>query len=480
MTAGTNHKSETMVPRALGNTEQNWCRAVSSGTGITVLALQMDKSPSPENSDLEKILDRVQKSHPLLRSKLHYNPTTKSFSFLAPTAPKIHLEFHDAPPLITNHSPDLSPLHSVLEHEMNSTNWSEPSSFPTDGAEVILATVYKAPPSDDVAAAAKSVVVLRFHTSVCDRTTAVALLRELMELVAEETTAAEDGVGGGGIGKVIKNEREGKTGIENMIPNGMAKKTIWGHGRDMLGYSVSSLRLTNLTFNNTKRPRVSQLVRLQITKHHTALLLAGCKFRGIKLCGALSAAALIAAHSTKLTSDHKLKKKYGVVTLIDCRSLLEPPLSVHHFGFYHSAILNTHTVNGTENFWDLAKACYTEFASYKQSNKHFSDMADLNFLMSKAMENPSLTPSSSLRTSLVTVFEEPVIDNSGEIRKKIGVDDYVGCASTHGVGPSIAMFDTVRDGELDCACVYPSPLHSREQMNDLVDRMKRILIDETC
>ncbi|KAL2229296.1 UNVERIFIED_CONTAM: hypothetical protein Sindi_1909300 [Sesamum indicum] len=118
-----------------------------------------------------------------------------------------------------------------------------------------------------------------------------------------------------------------------------------------------------------------------------------------------------------------------------------------------------------------------DFAHYKKMNKQFSDMADLNFLMSKAIENPSLTPSSSLRTSLLTVFEDRVLDDSNRIQQKIGVEDYVGCASVHGVGPSVAIFDTVRDGKLDCACVYPSPLHSREQMNELIDNVKRILID---
>ncbi|KAI3447448.1 hypothetical protein Pfo_004113 [Paulownia fortunei] len=462
---------ETFVPhaRVLGNTEHNWCRAVSSGTGITVLALQMAKSPS-ETSAFHDILDKLQKSHPLLGSKLHYNPTTKAFSFLkSTTTPQVHIKFHDAPStsqllrsISTKHNSNLSPFHSILEHELNGKNWSDPNSFPCNGIEVLFASVYAL--SDT-----KSVVVLRFHTSICDRTTAASLLRELMELV-------EENIEGGGTQKGIKNEGEGEMGIESLIPSGMSKKTLWAHGRDMVGYSVNSFRLTNLTFQNAKWPRCSEVVRLQMNTQYTTLILAGCNSRGIKLCGALAAAALIAAHSTKIHPDHKLKKKYGVVTLTDCRSILEPPLSTHHFGFYHSAILNIHTVNGTENFWDLAKSCYLDFAHHKKCNKHFSDMADLNFLMSKAIENPSLTASSSLRTSLVSVFEDPEFDSSNQMQRKIGVEDYLGCASVHGVGPSIAIFDTVRDGALDCACVYPSPLHSRDQMNELVDHMSWVLI----
>ena len=59
-------------------------------------------------------------------------------------------------------------------------------------------------------------------------------------------------------------------------------------------------------------------------------ILQGCKSRGIKLCGVLAAAAIIAAHSTKLHSSDT--KKYGVVTLTDCRSILQPPLSPLHYG----------------------------------------------------------------------------------------------------------------------------------------------------
>lgn len=145
-------------------------------------------------------------------------------------------------------------------------------------------------------------------------------------------------------------------------------------------------------------------------------------------------------------------------------------------GFYHSAILNTHDVCG-EPLWDLAKRSYTAYVDAMNSNKHFSDMNDLNFLMCKAIENPGLTPSSSLRTALISVFEDAVIDDSSKVHEELGLEDYVGCASTHGVGPSVAIFDTVRNGKLDCACIYPSPLHSREQIQGLVDDMKRILVE---
>ncbi|KAK4392053.1 hypothetical protein Sango_1983100 [Sesamum angolense] len=102
---GANRNSEPLVPkaRALGNTEQNWCRAVSSGTGIAVLALQMARPPS-QASTLHKILQKLQNSHPLLRSKLCNNLTTnKTLSFHTspptspPQIPRRQINFASAP-----------------------------------------------------------------------------------------------------------------------------------------------------------------------------------------------------------------------------------------------------------------------------------------------------------------------------------------------------------------------------------------------
>lgn len=147
-------------------------------------------------------------------------------------------------------------------------------------------------------------------------------------------------------------------------------------------------------------------------------------------------------------------------------------------GFYHSAILNSHDVKGGEDLWELAKQIYSSFKSAKNNKKHFTDMADLNFLMCKAIENPGLTTSGSLRTSVLSVFEDPIIENSSQLDEAIRLKDFIGCGSIHGVGPSIAIFDTIRDGKLDCSFVYPSPLHSREQMRGFVDEMKRIILED--
>nr|CAD1825869.1 unnamed protein product [Ananas comosus var. bracteatus] len=210
--------------------------------------------------------------------------------------------------------------------------------------------------------------------------------------------------------------------------------------------------------------------------HETRRLLRACRAKGIKLCGAIAAAALIAARSSKQL-ENGCYETYSVVTLIDCRKYLEPVLDKHNVGFFHSAITNTHSIHGGEELWEVAIRCHNSYSNAMSNKKHLTDIGDLNFLMCKAIENPQLTPSSSLRTAIISVFEEPVVYETSDLQKALGVEDYVGCASVHGVGPSIAVFDTIRDEQLDCACVYPAPLHSRKQIEGVVEHMKRILIE---
>ncbi|KAI3830116.1 hypothetical protein L1987_04250 [Smallanthus sonchifolius] len=433
--------------RAVGGTEYSWCRAVPGGTGVTVSALLLSKPP--DLTLLHTCIHKLQISHPILRSKLRFDPSTNSFSFFTPS---------DSPTLQIQTSDLAQPFDLTIEHEMNTNPWvnSNLNNQVTE-ADVMFVSVYPLPDQ-------QWAVVLRLHTAACDRAAAAFLVRELLGLL-----------GGGGEREIVKEEGLGFA-IEDCIPAGKANKPFWARGADMIGYSVNAFRFSNLEFKETGFPNSTQFVRLKIGVEDTDRILSGCKSKGVNLFGLLAAAGFIAARASKDLPDEKWEK-YSLATLIDCRSLLDPVLSDHHVGFYHSAILNSLDIKGGEDLWDLAQKIYTSLTTAKDKNKHFTDMVDLNFLMCKAIENPSLTPSSSLRTSLISVFEEPITESTNQFHKEIGLLDYIGCASVHGVSPSLAIFDSIRDGGLDCACVYPSPTHSREQMQDFVDHMKKILIE---
>ncbi|KAI7740986.1 hypothetical protein M8C21_006897 [Ambrosia artemisiifolia] len=302
--------------RLLGSTEQNWCKAVAGGTGITTLALQVSKEP---NIPLfKKALQKVQNDHPTLNFMLHKNTST-SF-IMNPPIPNIRLNIMDlmktSELLMTITSrysnASVSPLHMILEHELNINEWSDIGSRSScmGAFHLWFANAYTLPDH-------KWVLVLRLHASICDRTTAVSLLKELKEAMTE----------GGGY-----KEKKSNVGIEELIPVGKAKKTLWAHGKDMVTYSVNSLTLTNLKFKDVKSPRRSEVVRLKMSAEDTHKLLAGCKLRGIKLCGALVAATLLAAYTSKRRLSNNSRKKYGLVFLNDCRPHLQPSLSTHEFG----------------------------------------------------------------------------------------------------------------------------------------------------
>lgn len=256
------HVSATSEPRArpVGGTEYSWCRAVPTGTGITVLSLLLSKLPDVQL--LQTALNNLQNSHPILRSKLRFDSSTNSFSFVTPPEPHIQITSFDlslTSQIIRNKEDAVvTPFHLLLEHEMNQNTWSNLSHQQNTESNLFYLSIY-------TLSEAQWAVILRLHTSICDRAAAVGLLRELLELMVEK---------GGGIEREYERIYEVNLGIEDYIPSGKANKPFWARGVDMLGYSLNSFRLANISFLDADSPRYSQVVRLQLNGDETAKLLA--------------------------------------------------------------------------------------------------------------------------------------------------------------------------------------------------------------
>ena len=247
--------------RTLGGTEYSWSKAVPGGTGIAALALLTSKAP--DISRLQTSLQKLQNSHPILKSRLHYsNTTTNTFSFVTSPTPFVRIESYNlstSSKIIGN--PSVSPFEQILEHELNQNTWQDPGRSSNTSSDMFFASMYEIPNE-------RWVLVLRLHVSACDRTTAVSLLRELLVLVKEIDE------GGEGTNNEARNKGEFSSAIEDMVPCGKAKKAMWARGMDMLSYSVNSLRLTNLKFIDTKSPRFTQVVRLRLNQNDTRRVLA--------------------------------------------------------------------------------------------------------------------------------------------------------------------------------------------------------------
>ena len=106
--------------------------------------------------------------------------------------------------------------------------------------------------------------MLRLHTSACDRTAAVALLKGFLREIG--------GGEGGGVDLGLGESEEVSLGIEELIPSGKANKPFWARGVDLLGYSLNSFRLANLEFKDSSSTRHSQVVRLKISTEETERL----------------------------------------------------------------------------------------------------------------------------------------------------------------------------------------------------------------
>ncbi|XP_057789714.1 uncharacterized protein LOC131006582 isoform X8 [Salvia miltiorrhiza] len=89
---------------------------------------------------------------------------------------------------------------------------------------------------------------------------------------------------------------------------------------------ISVLKLILVTFC---RSLLTMLVIMSEILLEWDLIFLRCNSNKIKFSAVLAAAGLIACHASKRFPDEQWEK-YAVVTLMDCRSALDPVLSSHH------------------------------------------------------------------------------------------------------------------------------------------------------
>lgn len=51
--------------------------------------------------------------------------------------------------------------------------------------------------------------------------------------------------------------------IEELVPKGMGDKPFWSRAVDLMGYSLNSMRISNLGFGDVDEERRSEVVRMQ-------------------------------------------------------------------------------------------------------------------------------------------------------------------------------------------------------------------------
>ncbi|KAM0051385.1 putative chloramphenicol acetyltransferase-like domain superfamily [Helianthus debilis subsp. tardiflorus] len=231
-----------VVSRPVGGTEYSWCKAVPGGTGVSILAFLFSKQP--DISHLQSCIHKLQNSHPILRSKLWFDPATSGYSFVTPV---------DSSPPQIQPSDHTQSFELTIEHEVNTNPWANTNKQVSE-TNLMFVSVYNLPEQ-------QWAVVLKLHTAACDRAAAAFLFRELLGLL-----------GGGGDKEIVKEDGVGLA-IEDCVPAGKASKPFWARGADMIGYSVNSFRFSNLEFKENGVPNSTQLVRMKIGVEDTEKIL---------------------------------------------------------------------------------------------------------------------------------------------------------------------------------------------------------------
>ncbi|XP_057789722.1 uncharacterized protein LOC131006582 isoform X16 [Salvia miltiorrhiza] len=92
---------------------------------------------------------------------------------------------------------------------------------------------------------------------------------------------------------------------------------------------LERLKETSLKMTPEIRSLLTMLVIMSEILLEWDLIFLRCNSNKIKFSAVLAAAGLIACHASKRFPDEQWEK-YAVVTLMDCRSALDPVLSSHH------------------------------------------------------------------------------------------------------------------------------------------------------
>lgn len=239
--------------RAVGTTENGWCRAVPSGTGITVLAVHFSH-PIPTVTTLQKAIHKVQLSQTILRARItntSSNPNHRSFFLDISPTPTVEIKSFSGSDVLTG-LPDRSSsiIYALVEHEMNLNPW-EGQDF-SNPVDVLFANLYEV---DD-----GSVLVIRAHTAVSDRTSGGTIVKKLVDAMANDGDGDDDGDGN----MLLP--------LEDLVPPELKKKALWARGIGMVGYSMNFLRSSILPFEDAKATRVSRIVKLDLGLEETQKL----------------------------------------------------------------------------------------------------------------------------------------------------------------------------------------------------------------
>ncbi|XP_057827028.2 uncharacterized protein LOC131038564 [Cryptomeria japonica] len=474
------------MSRPLSQSEENWAKLTDQGTGIAACGIALKRYV--EEIQITKALHELMDHYAIARARIVEN-----------NKGKLYLQVHNSPAKPTvkekswpnvdhsifnpgvlelqnddeNHTLSLA-LNQIVCSEINIPflNINKIAAPPLDVLEVHFYRNSSMP---------QTIIVIRIHSGACDRTSCCVMVKHFLTalnaIVEGRKPEFPDSPG--------KNELTSP--MEDMIPKGKADKGFLTKGLDVLGYALDSKKYSLLPFNPefTKMPNngcfMSDIVTYNLGREGTNALYSACKKENTTLTAALASAYLQTASNIKELKEKKLNQ-FCFTGVLDCRPYFEPPLAENALGNYSAGILQGAQVKNDISFWDLARLISSKTEKEVRKHKHFSELPVLAMLVRQVMKHPSLTPNSSKRSGLFTLF----FGEPGKIEWKdmdsLNVAGSLGpVASMHAVGPCFCACESMREGpDLCISFIFATPVFTKDQMHCFATSVFELLKSSSC
>ncbi|GJP34947.1 hypothetical protein CLOM_g19423 [Closterium sp. NIES-68] len=389
-------------------------------------------------------------------------------------------------------------LHRIVEMELNQPITAAHGEAPADALQI---HVYHLPLSTCLA--------LRCHRAIVDRpavrvlaTALVSALHHVQSAVAAAAAAAAAAAGDGGNGPPRLEESASlPPPLSSLIPKPSESLSYLAKGLsqayDAMAYVRNAMASSHPPFQPgradcRKNQFRSSFSCLRFDKQETEGLLSSLASQSCSLFSLECAAALKAVADVKQLGSRT--QTFNVTSIMNCRSLLDPPLPPDAMGVFTSGLPLKQPVNQDLPLWDVARTVDADLAAAVGQKKHFTDMPVLELLFSTAMKTPTFSPECSRRTSFMSAITESPFPmdwpcDGGVAPGTIGggrgletrLEGFMGpIFATHGVGPSISIADALHDGDLQIYINFVSPLFSQQFMASFIRLFEHYFREAMC
>ena len=211
-------------------------------------------------------------------------------------------------------------------------------------------------------------LVLTVSHVIADGTTALTLLRRLVEHAAAERRAV--------VSRPVLGAPEDLLPARNRGLRGVARLAAAGLG---LGFATALGRPARLAPESTVLParRRTRLIRRMLTSTQLDALLRRCREEGVTIHGALVAAMATAVGPTAAQRE---SGRICIGSPMDFRAELDPAVTIDQVGSYVNSLPSLVRFGGGRDLWSIARQISRSLGRYRRSGKHLTLLWGLRFI----------------------------------------------------------------------------------------------------